>query len=159
TGSVAPEKIAEAIAVEVPLSHDGPIADGYRAHPYGRCDRRAAHQPQRYRPARVTPHDVAVVLAAEVVSGGEGGRRLQPPPLVAIEFREPDVAVRSGRNAQEFAVGGRNRIFANDTGGRHAHDLIGKQLSEPKRAIRTQRDGPGPVGCTWDRKLGDHAGR
>src|SRR5206468_2220826 len=98
----------------------------------------------------------------DVASGSD------PPDLVAAGLREPEVAVRAGRDAERAvtAIGrtieiGRKRELGDHAGGSDPPDLVAAVLREPEVAVGADRDAVGAAerrGTGKRRELRDHPG-
>src|SRR5207249_4822182 len=74
-------------------------------------------------------------------------------------IREPEVAVRSGRDGGMLQVGRSYREFGDDAARRNASDLLGVGLDEPEIAIGTGGDGSRLCVGRGDGELGEHSVR
>ena len=116
--AVAPEQVGDAVAVEVALADDGPVA-GHGAVGAGLLRLQAVHQPARDgATVAIAPGNIAQAVTVEVVSGG-GGCDEHPgraeAAVVVISAEDGGVAV-AGQCDGPALVGGSHRSGAGELG-------------------------------------------
>src|SRR5262249_20069482 len=88
-------------------------------------------------------------------------RERKAADLSPLVLAEPDVAVRSGGNADRAAFGRGDIELRHESFHRHPPDLVRSPLREPESAVRAEADAPGASGTDLSvfgsRKLGDLA--
>jgi len=84
--------------------------------------------------------------------------RAGPPDLIAEQFREPEIAVRAGRDRERIAVGGWDGEFGDGADWRDAPDLVAELFREPKITVWAGCDAHRIAPGRWHGEFGDGAG-